>query len=188
MAVRTPPIPLRRPPKRRPVFQIDSAVTSAMMWSRPRTRPGIALSISSALLPAQGWVRAMIPVAALSRLTACETVLEPTAPIASALAVELFVVSLQVRANLAAQGVLVCVILRCVPRQALLHHPAGNRAPADGMTPVFDAISDEHKPLGLLPHQVRGYLTHHAMVLPKVRLALYRRRSVRAAARYSESG
>ena len=149
MAVRTPPIPLRRPPKRRPVFQIDSAVTSAMMWSRPRTRPGIALSISSALLPAQGWVRAMIPVAALSRLTACETVLEPTAPIASALAVELFVVSLHIPANLCAPGVV------------------------GGMMPVFDAISDKNKPLGLLPHQVRGYLTHHATVLPKVRLTSY---------------
>ena len=134
MAVRTPPIPLRRPPKRRPVFQIDSAVTSAMMWSRPRTRPGIALSISSALLPAQGWVRAMIPVAALSRLTACETVLEPTAPIASALAVELFVVSLHIPANLCAPGV--------VGERADMLRPATGPSPSPGGKPCARRRND----------------------------------------------
>lgn len=63
------------------------------------------------------------------------------APIASALAVELLV--------------------------ALLHHPALHRAPADTAQPVLSSITDEHKPLGLLPHQIRGFLTHHTMVLPK---------------------
>ena len=44
----------------------------------------------------------------------------------------------------------------------LLHHPQGSRAPADESKPVFQAC--EHR-LGLLPHQIRGYLTHFSNVI-----------------------
>ena len=44
----------------------------------------------------------------------------------------------------------------------LLHHPLGHRAPADDAAPVFQACKQR---LGLLPHQIRGYLTHFSNVV-----------------------
>eukprot|EP00160_Parvularia_atlantis_P011827 Unigene232_Nuclearia_a/m.841 Unigene232_Nuclearia_a/g.841 ORF Unigene232_Nuclearia_a/g.841 Unigene232_Nuclearia_a/m.841 type:complete len:450 (-) Unigene232_Nuclearia_a:56-1405(-) len=45
---------------------------------------------------------------------------------------------------------------------ALLHHPLRHAAPADVARPTSAPISQE---LGLLPHQVRGFLTHFANLL-----------------------
>jgi ubiquitin-like modifier-activating enzyme ATG7 len=53
------------------------------------------------------------------------------APIASAIAVELMV--------------------------SLLHHPLVQHAPADGPVPANEPVSRD---LGILPHQIRGFLTH----------------------------
>jgi len=58
------------------------------------------------------------------------------APIAAALAVELAV--------------------------ALLHHPLGVLAPADQGTSLTD--NTEH-PLGIMPHQVRGFIAHYAQLV-----------------------
>jgi ubiquitin-like modifier-activating enzyme ATG7 len=44
----------------------------------------------------------------------------------------------------------------------LLHHPLGHHAPADDAAPVFQACE---RRLGLLPHQIRGYLTHFSNVV-----------------------
>ena len=62
------------------------------------------------------------------------------APVASALAVELLV--------------------------ALLHHPRRAAAPADAARPLADRVDRADRPLGLLPHSVRGFLTHYDTVLP----------------------
>jgi len=40
---------------------------------------------------------------------------------------------------------------------SLLHHPQRFHAPADGPTPL---LTPGASPLGLVPHQLRGYLTH----------------------------
>jgi len=45
---------------------------------------------------------------------------------------------------------------------ALLHHPKGKFAPADGPTDIH--IHTEH-PLGLVPHQLRGYLPNHQTLI-----------------------
>ncbi|KNC56016.1 E1-like protein-activating enzyme G [Thecamonas trahens ATCC 50062] len=42
---------------------------------------------------------------------------------------------------------------------ALLHHPARHHAPAD--EPVAVGVPTEHR-LGLIPHQIRGFMTHYA--------------------------
>ena len=61
------------------------------------------------------------------------------APVASALAVELLV--------------------------ALLHHPDRGAAPADpANTPLTTRVDAADRPLGVLPHSVRGFLTHFAQV------------------------
>eukprot|EP00898_Chlorokybus_atmophyticus_P004525 jgi/Chlat1/5073/Chrsp33S05065 len=60
------------------------------------------------------------------------------APLASALAVELMV--------------------------AILHHPQGMSAPADDAKQVGEPVS---QPLGLLPHQIRGFLTHWSNLMVK---------------------
>jgi|TARA_B110000977_G_scaffold20297_1_gene24367 ubiquitin-like modifier-activating enzyme ATG7 len=60
------------------------------------------------------------------------------APIASALAVELMV--------------------------TLLHHPLRASAPADDATPISKPSA---QPLGLLPHQIRGFVSHFDQLLPK---------------------
>ncbi|KAH8050389.1 Atg12 activating enzyme [Aureococcus anophagefferens] len=65
------------------------------------------------------------------------------APVASALAVELLV--------------------------ALLHHPAGGAADADPETPLSQRVDAKARPLGILPHSVRGFLTHFQTVLPTTR-------------------
>ena len=44
----------------------------------------------------------------------------------------------------------------------LLHHPLKHRAPADDSKPVFEACESR---LGLLPHQIRGYLTHYQNIV-----------------------
>eukprot|EP00271_Cylindrocystis_brebissonii_P016871 TRINITY_DN4158_c0_g1_i1.p1 TRINITY_DN4158_c0_g1~~TRINITY_DN4158_c0_g1_i1.p1 ORF type:complete len:220 (-),score=52.39 TRINITY_DN4158_c0_g1_i1:500-1159(-) len=58
------------------------------------------------------------------------------APIAAALAVELAV--------------------------GLLHHPMGYAAPADPPTPITDSTA---LPLGILPHQVRGFMSYFAQLV-----------------------
>jgi len=45
---------------------------------------------------------------------------------------------------------------------ALLHHPKGKFAPADGPTDIH--IKTEH-PLGLVPHQLRGYLPNYQTLI-----------------------
>ena len=45
---------------------------------------------------------------------------------------------------------------------ALLHHPLKGAAPPDAGLPVSEPT--EH-PLGLLPHQLRGYITHYQPLL-----------------------
>ena len=44
----------------------------------------------------------------------------------------------------------------------LLHHPLRHRAPADESKPVFEQCEQR---LGLLPHQIRGYLTHYQNIV-----------------------
>ena len=44
----------------------------------------------------------------------------------------------------------------------LLHHPLRHRAPADESKPVFEQCKQR---LGLLPHQIRGYLTHYQNIV-----------------------
>ena len=44
----------------------------------------------------------------------------------------------------------------------LLHHPLKHHAPADESKPVFQACD---RRLGLLPHQIRGYLTHYQNIV-----------------------
>ena len=44
----------------------------------------------------------------------------------------------------------------------LLHHPLRHRAPADDSLPVFEQCE---RRLGLLPHQIRGYLTHYSNIV-----------------------
>mmetsp|Transcript_9665 Transcript_9665/g.13409 ORF Transcript_9665/g.13409 Transcript_9665/m.13409 type:complete len:540 (+) Transcript_9665:393-2012(+) len=63
------------------------------------------------------------------------------APIASAMAVELAI--------------------------ALLHHPLGHAAPADSEQILSKHTSnDPNRPLGILPHSIRGFLTHFTTVAP----------------------
>lgn len=45
---------------------------------------------------------------------------------------------------------------------ALLHHPLRGRAPAEGATAVTERTSTI---LGLVPHQVRGFLPHFTQLL-----------------------
>ena len=46
----------------------------------------------------------------------------------------------------------------------LLHHPLRHRAPADDARPVFEQCE---RRLGLLPHQIRGYLTHYSNIVTR---------------------
>lgn len=62
------------------------------------------------------------------------------APMASAIAVELLV--------------------------ALLHHPQKHNAPADPAIPIHHPAVDDQRPLGILPHSIRGFLSHFATMLP----------------------
>ena len=48
---------------------------------------------------------------------------------------------------------------------ALLHHPREGAAPADPATPPGAPLPG-NRPLGLVPHSIRGFLTHYATVLP----------------------
>eukprot|EP00940_MAST-03C_sp_MAST-3C-sp2_P000715 g715.t1 len=45
----------------------------------------------------------------------------------------------------------------------LLHHPLGACARADGETPLSEACAS---PFGILPHQVRGFVSHFHQILP----------------------
>lgn len=62
------------------------------------------------------------------------------APTASALAVELMV--------------------------ALQHHPLKHRAPADPQAPPMASVRESSKPLGVLPHQIRGFMSTFGVVQP----------------------
>jgi len=52
---------------------------------------------------------------------------------------------------------------------ALLHHPEGGAAAADAQRPLHERVDPDERPLGLLPHSVRGFLTHYQTVLPATR-------------------
>jgi ubiquitin-like modifier-activating enzyme ATG7 len=43
---------------------------------------------------------------------------------------------------------------------AILQHPLGNAAPATMTTNATDTLSAEASLLGVVPHQIRGYLSH----------------------------
>lgn len=49
---------------------------------------------------------------------------------------------------------------------ALVHHPLKALAPADKATPLTERHPSS--PLGLLPHQIRGFLSHYQQMLPAV--------------------
>ena len=49
---------------------------------------------------------------------------------------------------------------------ALLHHPEKHHAPADEKVPPMSHAQSPDKPLGLLPHQLRGYLSTFGMIQP----------------------
>jgi ubiquitin-like modifier-activating enzyme ATG7 len=57
---------------------------------------------------------------------------------------------------------------------SLLHHPAGHHAPVDtlenpSMGTLASTAEDPTRPLGILPQQIRGFLSHYTNILPVTR-------------------
>ncbi|TPX37245.1 hypothetical protein SmJEL517_g01103 [Synchytrium microbalum] len=47
----------------------------------------------------------------------------------------------------------------------ILNHPRGPWAPGDVATPISESVNSPTNPLGLLPHQIRGFLSHFSNLL-----------------------
>ena len=50
---------------------------------------------------------------------------------------------------------------------ALLHHPKRHHAPSDEQAPPMSSQVSPQKPLGALPHQLRGFLSTWGVIQPR---------------------
>lgn len=134
-------VPCSRLPSHLRVLDATSAPTSSLHVILQKTEHSIS-NVS------RGWESVFLLVHALSfdNFTVINSIAQGTvtrpglAPISAALAVELMV--------------------------ALLHHPLKHHAPADEKVPAMCHAQTPTKPLGCLPHQLRGYLSTFGIIQP----------------------